>query len=1044
VERTKAHLPRSAAGRRAVHAAALAAAMLMGPAVFRSSAAQPLKLWIEAEDYVEQRGSQAAKFAMAGASGGFVVDNDWGGRATDYLRYRVALPADVSKLHLGLWHARAMSGDSVLRLVLDGDRKRQVEVRLPPTGGWGFQAEQWRLARAELPGATRGIHTLEIQSTRAANNVNLDGLYLADSPGSMFGKAPPPEMDFPALRAAVCYLTETYGSKYPCGKEFLSRLEALQRERSTAVADAFAVLQRESLVENHPLLAFDKLLFTRRHPLGGQHYAYTEALSWNKDLPRSWRPGSSLCVLSPVRPNGNVTVLVDSPEGVIRDPDVSWDGSKVLFAHKKTLDEDDFHLYEFDMPSRRVAQLTRSPGFADYEGCYLPNGQIVFNSTRCVQSVDCFPTPVSNLYVMDADGGNIHRVSVNHVHDNFPTVLGDGRVVFTRWEYNDRWVIHVQGLAVMNPDGSGTRALYGNNSFWPISMLHARAIPGTGKIVCTLSGHHDVDQYGEIGVFDPARGCEEADGCERLWPKRAIRPIQDEFYWRGLKEHYQYPYPLSDRFFLVSCRPQGKRHFGIYLIDTFGNRVLLYEEADISCNSPMPLAPRARRPVVPSKLDYRRREATVYMANVYRGGGLAGVKPGEVKSLRVVEMLNRPAGTRHWAGMDGSPPMGLCSSWDAKRLLGTVPVGENGSALFVVPAGTAVYFQPLDAKGRALQWMRSWITAQPGETVSCVGCHDPKHSAPPPGTRPIPLRRPDRPKSRLNSRDAFSFHADVQPVLDRACVRCHHQDHPKGIDLRGDKTDAFSLGYEHLRRYVRVPGTRQDPPTIPAKAQGAIASPLVQMLEKGHNDVRLTAEEFERLVTWIDLNAPYYGSYAITRYDANFGRCVVQDARPLWQALGQRCFECHKTRSVPPNLPEEGFSRFGKHEGRDFHWSTKDRYDTGNALLINLTHPEQSRLLRAPLAKESGGLGLHKENSFKTAGDPAYQAALKVLQGWAAQLRQHPRDDMPGATPCPQYMVWWNKRRESMAIEDQSRRTLGRRMGAAGLEDSSPSKGWQE
>jgi hypothetical protein len=203
------------------------------------------------------------------------------------------------------------------------------------------------------------------------------------------------------------------------------------------------------------------------------------------------------------------------------------------------------------------------------------------------------------------------------------------------------------------------------------------------------------------------------------------------------------------------------------------------------------------------------------------------------------------------------------------------------------------------------------------------------------------------------------------------------------------------------------------------------------MLEKGHHDVRLDAEESERLITWIDLNAPYYGSYAITRYGANFGRCVVEDPQPLWRSLGQRCAECHKTPSVPPNLPEEGFSRFGKHEGRDFCWSTKDRYDTSNAVLINLTHPEQSRLLRAPLATESGGLGLHKDSPWKTTDDPAYQAALKVIQGWANQLREHPREDMPGAIPCPQYLVWWEKRQESLAIDRQSRQNLGDRTEAA-------------
>ena len=958
-----------------------------------SRGAQPadpsVTIRIEAEDYATQKGSTAARYQMAGASGDFIVDNDWGGRATDFLTYRVELPAHLPQVHVALRYARAMPDDSVVRLELDGNAKHAVTVRLPNTGGWGFKADEWRLARAVLPAADKGRHTLTIRSTRDRNNVNLDRLVISDRPiGDAQAGTPPPapvKANLEALRAAVRHLADACGARYARAGEFLSRLESLRKTDRAKVADEFTALQHEALVEANPLMAFGRLLFTRRRPLGGQHYAYTEALSWNRDRPRFWRPGASLCTIDPHKPDGGLTVLLDSATGVIRDPDVHWDGTRVLFSHKRNLDGDDFHLYELDAETRRIRQLTADDGFADYEGCYLPDGRIVFNSTRCVQTVDCFPVPASNLYVMDPRGGNIHRLTVNHVHDNFPTVLGDGRVVFTRWEYNDRWVLHVQGLAVMNPDGTATTALYGNNSFWPVSMLHARAIPGTTRVVCTLSGHHDVDQCGEMGIFDYARGGEETEGCLHLWPKRPITSTRNEFFWRRLDALYQYPYPLSERFFLVSCRPRGRRRFGIYLVDTFGNRVLVYEDPATSCSSPMPLAPRRRPPVIPPQVDYRKSEATVYMADVYYGPGLAGVQRGEVKALRIIEMLNRPTGTHHWAGMDGTPPMGLCSSWDAKRVIGTVPIAEDGSAVFTIPAGKAVYFQPLDASGRALQWMRSWVTAQPGETLSCVGCHESKREAPP-QYPPRPRTGPVRPRPWLTDGRPFAFHADVQGVLDRACIRCHDHNHPKGIDLRGDKTDAFSLAYEHLRRYVKVPGTRQDPPMIPARSQGAVASPLILMLDKGHHDVKLTHEEMDRLVTWIDLNAPYYASYAITRYKANFGRCVVTDPKPLWTALGEKCFTCHKAASRPPGVPEGGFARFGKHKGRNFVWSGKGQYDTSNAVLVNLTHPGESRLLRAPLAKKAGGLGLHDPSPLATTDDPVYRAALEVIRTWADEL----------------------------------------------------------
>ena len=843
-----------------------------------------------------------------------------------------------------------------------------------------------------------------------------------------------------SLTRAAEHLAATYPGKYDVDKKIRTALADIKARlgrdidaKALAEIDAkLARLSRRALLATNPLMQFGRLLFVRRQSLGwgGGHYAYNETLSWFREGPvrRVFRPGAALCTLDPTRPGGKVAVLAASPTGIIRDPDVHYDGKRVLFADKRSLNEDDYHLYEYDLASGKVTPLTKEAGFADYEGCYLPDGNIIFNSTRCVQTVDCYPTPVSNLYLMDSRGRHIRRLTVNHVHDNFPTVLNDGRVVFTRWEYNDRWVIHVQGLAVINPDGTGQAEFYGNNSYWPISMLHARAIPGTGKIVATLSGHHNVDQCGEIGIFDPRRGRDEAAGCVRLWPERQIRPIKNEYYWHKLSALYQYPWPLSENFFLVSCKPRGTKHFGIYLIDTFGNRELIHAEAGISCASPMPLAPRRPAPVVPSKVRYGQPDATVALMDVYDGPGLKGVKRGEVKALRVIEMINRPMGNRQWAGMDGTPPMGLNSTWDAKRVVGIVPVDAGGSAVFKVPALTAIYFQPLDAGGKAIQWERSWVTLQPGERRACTGCHEAGNTAP--ATRraaQVLSRKPVMPDRRWCAADRpLTFHQDVQPVLDSACIRCHNQDHKRGLDFRGDKTDGFSLGYENLRPFVKVSGTRSQPPAIPAKSVGAIASPVIAMLERGHNKVVLTPEQKSRLITWIDVGAPYYGSYALTRYDAPFGRCIVRDSRPLWRALGSECNRCHKPSRVP-GVPEGGLWRPRK--GRGFLWRSGQNYDSSNAVMLNLTHADQSRLLRGPLGRSSGGLGLCKGFAFSGKDDPRYRAALGVISGWARELADKPREDMPGATPCKEYTLWMTKRRQSDAIDGKSRRALAEAQG---------------
>ncbi len=1030
----------------ALRAACSIGALLLLAACCAAAPPAALEAVVQAEDFVRQEGGQGVA-KVATAFGGKVQGYEFGRRGGHWAEYRLELPRPLDKACLLVRYGRQYKPPARWDVILDG-RKLDPPLSFPTTGSW-FEYRWVRLAAGAL---AKGPHTLRIVSTHQDANVVFDVLALADEAVDPERAMPfgPPAGDrarakLASLKRAIEHLAREFPRQFDLDgavRRELGELEALMPADADAASDdlagRLAALSRRALLERNPLMRFERLLFTRRHPVGGQHYAYTEALSWNQDRPRFFRPGSSLCVLGPPRPGGKLEVLLDSPTGVIRDPDVHYDGGRILFAHKKSLDGDDYHLYEMDPATRRVKALTSDPGIADYEGCYLSDGNVAFNSTRCVQTVDCFPVPASNLYLMDGEGKHIRRLTINPVHDNFPTVLNDGRLLFTRWEYNDRWVLHVQGLAMMNPDGTGYAACYGNNSYWPISMLHARAVPGSNRIVATLSGHHDVDQCGEIGLFDTALGSEEAGGCVHLWPPRAIQPTQDEFYWRKLDAVYQYPWPLSEEFFLVSCRPKGRAHFGIYLIDVFGNRELIYEDASLSCSSPMPLAPRRRPPVIPSRVRHEQTQATVYLADVYAGRALADVPRGAVKSLRVIEILNRPTGTKHWAGMDGTPSMGLCSSWDVKRVVGTVPVEADGSAYFTVPAMAAVYFQPLDDKGRALQWMRSWTTLMPGETTGCVGCHESSRDAPP-GRPPTAVARPplaltplaalaDAPARPADDAErGFSFPHDVQPVLDRHCARCHHQDHPRGIDLRGDKTDGFSLAYEQLRLRLTIAGTRSQPPMVAARTYGAIASRLIEMLEKGHHEVKLPAADWDRLVTWVDLNAPYYGTYLLTRYHANFGRCAVGDYKPLWSALNDACASCHRLQGDLPGVPEEVFRDKIDRGKYGFTWAGKDRYNTRNAVLVNLTHPEQSRLLRAPLAKAAGGLELCSKAVFADTGDGRYQAALAVLRTWAADLARHPREDMAGAKGCPEYVVWRTRRDQADAIERHSREALGRR-----------------
>ena len=560
--------------------------------------------------------------------------------------------------------------------------------------------------------------------------------------------------------------------------------------------------------------ALRHILFVKRpYELGGSHYAYTEGQS-DAQSERHFVPNAALCSLETPDPAaiGVVRTLLADKQGTLRDPDVSFDGKRILFSWKKSDLQDDFHLYEMTLADSRIRQLTDGLGFADYECAYLPNGDIVFNSSRCVQTVDCWYTEVSNLYTCDGDGRYLRRVSYDQVHTNYPTVTPDGRVIYTRWDYNDRGQIWPQGLMQMNSDGTAQSEFYGNDSWFPTTLLHARAIPGTDKVVAIFSGHHTI-QKGWLGIIDPAMGREENQGTQLIAPVRATEAVHVDGYGQS-GDQFQYPYPLSETEFLVTLKPAVPQppvagaaappsnqslfgRFGLYFITADGRRELLAYDNDFSCTQPIPISPRPQPYVRASQVDYTKSTGTIYIQDIYQGPGLAGVPRGTIKSLRVVGLRFRAAavGDSGNGGPAGgayvSSPISLNGAWDVKVVLGTTKVHDDGSACFEVPARTPIYFQPLDANGRAVQTMRSWATLQPGEHVSCVGCHESKNAAAPrPASMSLALRGGPQPlTSWYGPPRGFSFQREVQPILDRHCTSCHNlAQPPKGMGFHRERT----------------------------------------------------------------------------------------------------------------------------------------------------------------------------------------------------------------------------------------------------------------
>lgn len=658
-----------------------------------------------------------------------------------------------------------------------------------------------------------------------------------------------------------------------------------------------------------------RFIFAKHFNMGSSHYAYTEALS-DSQYPGDYQfvPGSALCLLEMDGLYATVRTLHAVDGGVIRNPDVSWDGKRILFAWKKSLREDDYHLYEMDVASGDIQQLSFGTGYADYEGVYLPNGDILFNSTRCVQTVDCWWTEVSNLYTCDAEGRYMRRLSFDQVHTNYPTVMQDGRILYTRWDYNDRGQLFPQGLFQMFPDGTAQAEFYGNNSWFPTTLIHARDIPNSPMIVAIATGHHTY-QAGQLVLVNPGMGRQENEGVQLIAPIRNTHAVRiDQYGQRGAL--FQYPWPISGSEFVLSYHPLGYEgqaegqvnvhghvsgvdrartpRFGIYWMDLDGNRELLASDPETSCNQPVPLKARTPPRMRPSVVDYAKDSGTYYIQDVYAGPGLEGIARGVVKRLRVIALEYRAAGIGQTRS-DGPAGSALIStpiaidngSWDVKRILGDAEVHDDGSAYFVVPARTPLYFQAIDEEGQAVQTMRSWSTLQPGEAASCVGCHEHKNSTPVivSGAYPAALRKPPQALSTFYGPPrGFSFQRKIQPILDKHCIGCHdNREIARGDPATGpDKKHAFSLlgetnhderakrmwsdAYLNLTRggpheLVNWLNSQSEPPLLPPYHAGAARSRLMTMLREGHNDVVLDREELEKIAAWIDLLVPFCGDY---------------------------------------------------------------------------------------------------------------------------------------------------------------------------------------
>jgi len=675
--------------------------------------------------------------------------------------------------------------------------------------------------------------------------------------------------------------------------------------------------------------------------------------------------GGRLCRLN-LR-TGKLTVLLDDPKGGVRDPQVHYDGRKILFSYRKG-GTHPYHLYEINVDGSGLVQLTDGPD-DDIEPTYCPDGSIVFCSSRCRRFVNCWFTRVATLYRCDGDGKNIRMLSSNNDHDNTPWVLPDGRILYMRWEYVDRSQVHYHHLWTMNPDGTGQMVYFGN-LHGGIAMLDAKPIPGTKKVVASFSpGHGRPEHLGPVTIVDPRRGPDHQPSARYV----------------GNGRNWKDPYAFSEECFLVA----GKQ--GIFVMDGEGRTELIYQlpAADryMECHEPRPLRPRTREPVIPPRTNLQKATGRLVLEDIYHGRKTRGLEPGTIKKLLVLQQVPKPV---NFSG--GMQPLTIGGTFTLAQILGTVPVEPDGSVYMELPALRSLFFVALDEKDLAVKRMHSFLVLQPGEMTSCVGCHEQRVQSPHAKFADLAALR--RPPSRVEPipgvPEVIDFPRDIQPILDRHCVECHNPDRFDGnIDLTGDKTPMYTMSYWTMQTRGLVSDGRNRPQSNYGPYQiGSSASRLMSFLDGTHYDAKLSEHEVTMIRLWIDTSATYPGTYA----SLGCGYYPVIPNGAEVGAIMNRCGGCHLRDYVDEKRGKIKIIAFGRGTGHQ------------PGPLYNLSRPEKSFMLRAPLAKEAGGRAMCKEVVFASTEDPLYQALLARIRDAHDRLMAGKRFDMPGFRPNEHYI----------------------------------------
>jgi hypothetical protein len=630
-----------------------------------------------------------------------------------------------------------------------------------------------------------------------------------------------------------------------------------------------AVANKRAILLANPLLNGDKIL-TVRYQLGNRDRRAmapelgTQSNNWsNQESARRRGFNADIVELSNLRDEVQIrTIYKPDNTSSIADLKLHWDGDRAMFT--QTMSDNRWNVFEVKLNNGDCKKLIDNPepDLEFYDGTYLPDGRIIANSNIGYQGVPCVngSDPVGNMVLYTPQSKNLRRLTFDQDANWNPVIMNNGRVMYTRWEYTDLTHYYTRIVMNMNPDGTEQKALYGSGSMFPNSTFDVQPLPGyASAFVGIISGHHGVARSGRLILFDPAKARKGAAGMLQEIPHRN-RPIVEEVKDRlvdGVWPQFIKPSPLNDTYFLVAAKLDKNDLWGIYLVDKFDNVTCLHKMEGEGYISPIAVRKTVTPPAIPDRVKLDDKQATVFIQDIYEGEGLKGIPRGTVKSLRLHAYEYAYVQTQsdhNWHGIQ--------SGWDIKRMLGTVPVEEDGSVIFKIPANTPVSIQPLDKDGVAVQWMRSWLTGQPGEIVSCVGCHEDQNQIVIPKRVIASQKAPHALTPPEGGTRSFTFDLEVQPILDRACIACHNGE-GKAFDLRGGKKDGRGYGtsYLNLHPYVHRQGGEGDMVVLYPYEYHPNTSELVRLLKKGHYNVQLTDAEWRKIYNWIDYNAPDKGYF---------------------------------------------------------------------------------------------------------------------------------------------------------------------------------------